>query len=207
MSALPSNWQNAFQWLRENWSDADTPWTQYKAGFLERLGVTDEAQDPAAAELFRRMDQEFASDGDRRAALTDESRQHEFYTAPEAASGHASEPDDDAATEQGFSTDHVQAQRLGLPYWDGDNQRYLYYDEASQDWVDEPPGEAGDAGDAEWDPDLAAELPFASLGDAEVAQLFFADEVHPEFAEAVAGGDITIEGDPTPAVVGSFTDE
>ena len=202
MSVLPSNWQNAFQWLRENWTDPDTPWAQYKAGFLEHLGLTDEAQDPAVAELFRRVDQEFAGDGDRMAALTDESRQHEFLPAPTADT--ASGPSDDEATEQGFSADHVQAQRLGLPYWDADNQRYLYYDEASQDWVDEPPAAATES---QWDAELGAELPFASLGDAEVAQLFYADEVHPEFAEAVAGGDITIEPALTPAVAGTISDE
>jgi hypothetical protein len=202
MSALPSNWPNAFRWLRESWTDPEVPWVEQKAGFLEQLGLSDEAQDPAVAEFFRRVDQEFGTDAERRAALTDEARQHEFQPAP-IADDVVSGPSDDEATSQGFSADHVQAQRLGLPYWDAENQRYLYYDEASQDWLDEPA--AGT--ESQWDAELGAELPFASLGDAEVAQLFYADEVHPEFAEAVAGGDITIEPALIPAVAGTISDE
>jgi hypothetical protein len=208
MATETANWQNAFDWLEQNWSSSDETWAQKKEGFVAQLWLSDPAQDPYVTDFLRRVDEELTTDEERRNTLTDEPKRNAFFAAAQshAPAPPAQEPagdTDDTVRQQGYSTDHEQAKRLGIAYWDATSQRYLTYDEATQEWR-EPPAQPA-SGDSSWDTSLNEELPFASLSDEEIAALFSAEDSQPTFAHGVSSGEVAIQESAPPAVTGSIT--
>jgi hypothetical protein len=115
MSELKEKWREVFDWLTEQWTDEDAPWSDQEAGFLAELGLSAASGDAEVVALFKRIDEELTDDN-RRATLTDETKRAEFF--PELYE------DADASTSAVVKIE---------PYWDG--EQWLTWDAAADEWV------------------------------------------------------------------------
>ncbi|HEX4702355.1 MAG TPA: hypothetical protein VH352_09540 [Pseudonocardiaceae bacterium] len=158
MSGLKEKWQDAFDWLTEQWTDDDTPWSDHRAGFLEKMGLSEASGDAEVAALFERIDEELTDDN-RRAKLTDGTKRAEFF--PEL---HKAAKDADKVKiepywngEEWFTwnagkeewepmappEEAVAADKDVKPYWDG--EQWLTWDAEAQQWLPMSDAETAEA--------------------------------------------------------------
>lgn len=101
--------------LAELRSAADQPWDELRARFLEQLGLTDPAEQPAVAALLHWLDE--MPDEDRTATLSSDQLDTAAY---ELVQTHAAEPAAQQAAEDGYDEQAWQAfLTTNGPYWDG----------------------------------------------------------------------------------------